>query len=86
MGGTLRSQQTIRREHLGPLRHESKDIEVCLQAADILAYEEFQRLMGKRGRWQMERLEDGGQLYSREVLGDRFMKLMIREATANNAG
>jgi hypothetical protein len=76
-GGTMRSGDTPRREYLGTLTHADKRTHLGLQAADILAYEEFRFRSGDRDRWQMAMLQSGGQVFSEEIMSDSFFKIAL---------
>lgn len=77
LGGALRNTQLERYGYLGDLSHGDKRDHPGLQAADILAYEEFRRLSGDRDRWQIKVLEDNGQILPREIMNQKFMKIAL---------
>jgi len=65
-----------RRNRYGPTRHGDKTKDIALQAADILAYEEYRRVTGARDRWQLFMLEN--QIHSRANMNDRYFRMLLR--------
>lgn len=83
--GSLQNDDMPRHSYFGDFTHAPKHNHPGIQAADILAYEEFRRLSGDRKRWQMQLLSAGRQPFHREIMNQAFMKIAVQTLKISNS-